>query len=727
MKRRIAWFICLAPLVGCAVFAMAEGYNVLAVPAGTAPTLDGVLSEAEWDDALELPLASDTSLFVKHAEGFVYLGVRTAPGAQVVGNVYIARAEAVEILHASHALGPATYRLEEGVWVLEMSFAWSCRTLGFSDTVIAEREAFLERNGWLATVVNLGLTEHMEYRVAIDAEPMRMLFRFDVHRDTQEVLTWPLGTNVGLDPGPLPQEAAFRPEEWCDVSFEPTRVGVESDEGVGELPLVSFTDGFYGFTTLVPLGWIEVQPGTFVAELPGSGLPTKTLMLRLVPLLTVEQVAGLLAPSLGLERLAEACKTIGGRSIEWRLHHVENENPNVVGELIDIALAQGDDGVLVVVLQAPRADHQVLYEGVFLQAIDGMTLIPLEPAQLQYAYESPEVLNDGWPTSSLDAVDMDTQMISLLTDRLMNGRYGGVRSLVVVKDGFLVHEAYFDGFSRETPQEIYSITKSISSVLVGIAVDKGLIAGVDVPIAAFFPEYAELFSDERKRRITIEHLLTHTSGLDWDEHTYPYEDPRNSEFNMYYGAEDWMAYVLGVPMRDEPGTRYEYNTGAVHLLSAILKTATGLAADEFADECLFGPLSITDYGWNEDPMGYPRTGATHGGLRMTVRDVAKFGQLYLDGGAWHGQRLISGAWVEASLNPRAATPSDTGGMGYLWFVNSFQFRGHALETFVARGFGGQTLLVTPSLDLVVVVTCSPEGQANTLGLHLMIYKAALAR
>jgi len=183
--------------------------------------LDGALSEGEWSDALELPLADDTSLFVKHAEGSLYVGVRTALGAQVVGNVYIARDETVEILHTSHALGPATYRLKEGVWELERPFVWGCRTLGFSDTAIAERDAFLAENGWLATVVNLGVTEYMEYRIAIEWGPMRMLLRFDVHWEAQEVLTWPVDTDVGIDPGPLPQEAAFRTDRWCSVVFEP--------------------------------------------------------------------------------------------------------------------------------------------------------------------------------------------------------------------------------------------------------------------------------------------------------------------------------------------------------------------------------------------------------------------------------------------------------------------------------------------------------------------------
>jgi hypothetical protein len=199
---------------------MGEGINGLPVPAGTAPTLDGILSEAEWDDALELALSDDTSLFAKHAEGFLYLGVRAVPRAEVVGNIYVAREGTVEILHASHALGSSTYRLEDGTWLLERPFVWSCRTLGFSDAAVGERKAFLDANGWLTSVVNLGVPEQMEYRIAIESASMRMLFRFDIHREGQEVLTWPLGTNVGLDLGPLPQEAVLQPDRWCDVVLE---------------------------------------------------------------------------------------------------------------------------------------------------------------------------------------------------------------------------------------------------------------------------------------------------------------------------------------------------------------------------------------------------------------------------------------------------------------------------------------------------------------------------
>jgi CubicO group peptidase (beta-lactamase class C family) len=701
----------------------AETRQALHVPSGTVPVLDGILSGSEWDDALAVPLADGVTLRVKHDGSFLYLGVRSQTPSQLVGNIYVARNGLIEILHASHALGDAMYAQQGEVWTLDRPFIWQCRALGFSSSALEERQAFLVDHGWLATVVNLGETEAMEYQIALDSEPMRMLLRFDIHGKSQEILTWPVDTDVGLEPGPLPQEAAFRPEEWCDVRFEPCRLGEVLEEDVGEVPLLPFTDRFYGFATRVPVGWIEVQPGTFVEGASSSGSPSTVLMLQLVPLLSMEQVADLLAPALGLERFPDACETTAGGTLAWRVYHVENQNAAVAGDLIDVALARGDDGVLVAVLQAPRVEHQVLYEDVFLQAIGAMIQHPQDPAQTQYVYEPPEALDDGWATTSLDAVGMDPETISLLTDRLENGQYGGVSSLVIVKDGFLVHEAYFGGTDRTALQEIYSITKSISSTLIGVAIDKGLIAGVEEPIVTFFPEYAELLSDERKQRITIEHLLTHSSGLDWDEQTYPYEDSRNSEFNMYYEAEDWLAYVLGMPMRDEPGTNYEYNTGAVHLLSAILETATGLAADEFADAYLFGPLKIKDYGWRVDLMGYPRTGATHGGLQMSTRDVAKFGQLYLDDGKWHGEQLVSSAWVKDSLDPWITTPSDTGGMGYLWFLNTFQFRGQSLGTFAARGFGGQTLLVTPSLDLVVAITCAPGRPANTLGLHLAIYRA----
>ena len=138
-----------------------------------------------------------------------------------------------------------------------------------------------------------------------------------------------------------------------------------------------------------------------------------------------------------------------------------------------------------------------------------------------------------------------------------------------------------------------------------------------------------------------------TSGLEWDEKSVPYNDPGNSEYHQVR-SRDWVKYVLERPIRDEPGTRYVYNTGSVHLLSAIIKSRSGLYANEFAEKVLFEPLGITRYDWNTDPKGYPCTGGTHGGLGLRTRDVAKFGMLYLRDGQWNGKQVISEDWVRKS-------------------------------------------------------------------------------
>ena len=220
LSRTVMWSASLVLVLVLGLSAIGEDVNDLTLPAGIAPVLDGIVSEGEWDDAIVLSLADDAVLSAKHADGFLYLGVKVQTGAQVVGNIYIARDDTIEILHASYALGPATYRLQSGGWTLEEPFVWSCRTLGFSSAALFEREMFLQANNWLATIVLLGEASHMEVQIAINGVPMRMLFRFDVHTDTQDVLTWPLDTVVGIEAGPLPQEAGFHPETWCDVSFE---------------------------------------------------------------------------------------------------------------------------------------------------------------------------------------------------------------------------------------------------------------------------------------------------------------------------------------------------------------------------------------------------------------------------------------------------------------------------------------------------------------------------
>ncbi len=338
--------------------------------------------------------------------------------------------------------------------------------------------------------------------------------------------------------------------------------------------------------------------------------------------------------------------------------------------------------------------------------------------EAQYTYQIPEYLDDGWQVSSISEQDMDTEIITEMTNNILSGQYRGIHSMLIVKNGVLVHEVYFEEYERKSLQIIYSITKSITSALIGIAIDQGLISGVEDPILDFFPQYD--ISDTQKQQIKLKHLLTLTSGFDWDEKTYPYSDPRNSEYGMVR-SNDWMKYVLEEPLADEPGTKYQYNTGSVHLLSGVIKNVSSLYANEFAEEYLFQPLDISEYEWNTDPQGYQCTGGTNGGLRLKARDVAKFGYLFLNSGRWHGTQVVPEAWIKESTREHVQV-SDTKRCGYLWWLDELI----NIDHFYAAGYGGQSIHIVPELDLMIVLLCwDTEPDADIFGPILMTYQAAL--
>lgn len=241
---------------------------------------------------------------------------------------------------------------------------------------------------------------------------------------------------------------------------------------------------------------------------------------------------------------------------------------------------------------------------------------------------------------------------------------------------------------------------------------------------SLLPEYAAQAGDERKHAITLEHLLTMTPGLEWDESTHPYSDPGNSHYHLNR-ADDWMAYVISRPLKDTPGTQFAYNTGAVHLMSAIIKASTGQYANQFAREHLFGPLDIVSYNWPTDPQGYPYTGGSYGGLRLKARDLAKFGYLYLHRGKWNGKQVIPQDWVAASTQTRVELAPGQG-YGYLWWLGSFEIKGRQLKVVNAEGLGGQLINLVPELDLMVVFTSWEQEQgADIAGPLMTIYEAVL--
>jgi len=336
----------------------------------------------------------------------------------------------------------------------------------------------------------------------------------------------------------------------------------------------------------------------------------------------------------------------------------------------------------------------------------------------------PPHLDDGWKVSSLASAGIDAAAIARLEARIQDGAYNHVHSCLIVKNGALVYEQYFGGFRREKLHRQYSVTKSVTSALMGIAIDRGFIASVEQPVISYFPEYVDDSWDPRKNAITLQHLLSMTSGLKYDENSYGYSDPRNSHYQMT-ASRDWMAWTLAQPLISEPGTRFNYSTANSHLFSGIIHRTTGLYANQFAEEYLFGPLGIGDYFWTIGDS-YPATGGSFGGLKLRPRDMAKIGQLYLDGGRWKGEQVIPSSWVDDSFVPRI-TAYGSAGYGYQWWIHRNRVSGQQLEWFAARGHGGQFIALFPSLDMVVVVTCGNEQTPSSEeDIILSIANAALS-
>ncbi|MBG0829682.1 serine hydrolase [Planomonospora sp. ID67723] len=289
-----------------------------------------------------------------------------------------------------------------------------------------------------------------------------------------------------------------------------------------------------------------------------------------------------------------------------------------------------------------------------------------------------------------------------LADRLdalvREGRAPGLHGVVVARRGELVAEYYGSGpdfswgvphgtvdFGPETLHDLRSVTKSVTGLLYGIALADGLVPEPGEPILPRFPEYSDLAADPRRARLTVEHALTMTLGLEWDE-SAPYTGPENSEIAMEM-AEDRYRFVLERPIVEEPGTRWHYNGGATALIGALIARGAGRPLEEFARSALFEPLGIDSFEWMAGDDGIASPAA---GLRLTPRGMARIGRAVLE------REVIPADWVDAMLRPRV--PSTWNRFyGYLWYVGP---DGRASAT----GNGGQRLFLLPDLDLVVAVT-----------------------
>jgi CubicO group peptidase (beta-lactamase class C family) len=337
-----------------------------------------------------------------------------------------------------------------------------------------------------------------------------------------------------------------------------------------------------------------------------------------------------------------------------------------------------------------------------------------------YVYQVPKKLNDGWEVSSLSKQGIDTRAIEEISREIADiNSYDNILSMLIVKNGKLVHEVYSPYCQRNTLHWMASITKTITSTLIGIAIDHGFIEGIDAKLHQLLPQFAENFKDSQKKKIALKHIMSMTSGLDWNERV-SYNNPQNSEWQMVE-SEDWMSYVVSHPIKNEPGTEFNYNTGGIHLLSAVIKSVSGLYAHQFAEKYLLHPMGIYAYQWNKDPMGYPCTGGTDGGLGLRTRDIAKFGWLFLKNGKWKEKRIVSEKWVTQAPKISLTTHGRGRNYAFNWMRGSRSANGRRFDYIASFGYGGQTLYIVPEQDLILVFTCELSGENS--GVNTLVAKA----
>lgn len=283
---------------------------------------------------------------------------------------------------------------------------------------------------------------------------------------------------------------------------------------------------------------------------------------------------------------------------------------------------------------------------------------------------------------------MDSEMLADMLDTIQEQDYD-IDSVSVTRHGYMVADAYVQPFRPDSKHIIHSCTKSVTSALIGIAIDEGYIEGVDQLVLDLFRERTAANLDADKEAMTLEDLLTMSSGLECrDSYLFRWRG-----LDQMRQSDDWIQFMLDLPMAEAPGTRFEYCNGGSYLLSAVITEATGMSALAFAEEHLFGPLGITDVDWPTDPRGI---NIGWGEMRMRPHDMAKIGYLYLNEGRWDGKQIVPSAWVEASTRTHiSATLQD--GYGYQWWIDDS-------GVYMALGYGGQFIFVVPEQDMVVVFT-----------------------
>lgn len=302
--------------------------------------------------------------------------------------------------------------------------------------------------------------------------------------------------------------------------------------------------------------------------------------------------------------------------------------------------------------------------------------------------------DDTWRSSSLEDQNMDPEMIEELKS-FIDSENKLITSMIIIKNGYLVEEEYFGRSDSYALNPIYSVTKSIIGTLMGIAIQKGFINSIHDKVLDFFPDYEFENANGSKQDLTIYHLLTMTCGLDWNEWWVSYGNIGN-DLTAVKLTDDWIQYILDKPMADEPGAVMNYNTGASHLLSAIITQAYGNSTEAFALKYLYEPLGINKYSWLVDSDNITRGGE---GLSLRAIDMAKIGYLYLNNGSWNGVSIVNSDWIANSISAKVNFDYEFS-YGYQWWI----YRNNPIKTYFAWGWAGQRIFIIPEKEMVVVFT-----------------------
>jgi CubicO group peptidase (beta-lactamase class C family) len=328
---------------------------------------------------------------------------------------------------------------------------------------------------------------------------------------------------------------------------------------------------------------------------------------------------------------------------------------------------------------------------------------------------------DGWTRSTVQAQGLKPAPLDSLHRDIQANKFGNVDRLVIIRNGYLLmseryprdyraisagfdmtphqfnyqHPDWHPYFKGGEPHTLQSVTKSVTSALIGIAIGRGEIAGVETPLLSFFEGYDVSQADARLRQATLRHLLTMQLGMEWHEVDRPF-DSTNTTIQLE-ASKDWMRFTLSQPMEADPGAKWVYNSGASALMAGILKKTTGQHAHEYAERHLFGPLGIKDYYWKITPTGHPDT---EGGLYLDAEQLAKIGYLYLNRGMWDGKQIVPQSWVDSSTARLVDKANPAGwGYGYQWW----RLDRNGVDIWAGLGYGGQFLVVMPQYHMIGVV------------------------